>query len=189
MTPEQTLLMEAVAAQLGLQPAPGFDAKWARVFALPDDGTLYFSNGRQRGLLSISASVAASLRDHKPYYRDGQAPKTNINLSEAKGARRIAADVRRRLLPEYEREVSACKANKARRDDHNATRVLALSKVAAPFNEQVRCDDRSGEPRPLSINREGKFRLTAKPFCDVVNLQIDVSTEIAGKIAVMLAAL
>jgi hypothetical protein len=112
-----------------------------------------------------------------------------MNVSESKDAQRIAADVRRRLLPEYEREAAACAANKARHDDTNAKRVGALSKVAAPFGERVQCDDRSGEPRPLSIDREGKFSLTAKPYCDSLKLEIEVAPEVAGKIAVLLAAL
>src|SRR5271170_3208501 len=108
MTPEQTALANAVAAKLGLQPAPGFDGSWARVFALPDGGRLYVSSGRQRGHLNISASVADSLREHKASYRDDSAPKTSINVSDAKPAERIAADIRRRLLPEHEREASDC---------------------------------------------------------------------------------
>ena len=141
------------------------------------------------GQLHISASVADNLREHRPYYREGEAPKTRINVSEAKDAERIAADIRRRLLPEYEREASACAASKARHDDHNAKRNLALTKVAAPFGEHVRCDERSGEPRPLSIDREGKFSLTAKPYCESLKLEIEVSPEIAGRIAALLAAL
>ena len=189
MTPEQTKLAEAVAAQLNLHPAPGFDRDWARVFSLPDGGRLYLSGARQRGQLNISASVAENLREHRPYYRDGEAPKTSINVSESKGAQRIAADVRRRLLPEYEREATACKARKAQHDDQNAKRLLALTKVAAPFGERIQCDERSGEPRPLSIDREGKFGLTAKSYCDGVKLEIEVSPEIAGRIAALLAAL
>jgi len=189
MTPEQRAQADAVAAQLGLQPAPGFDGHWARVFTLPDGGRLFFSAGREHGHLHISASVAESLWQHRPYYREGEAPKTSINVSEAKSVQRIAADVRRRLLPEYEREAGACAANKARWDDTNAKRILALTKVAAPFGERVQCDERSGEPRPLSIDRNGKFTLTAKPFCDSLKLEIEAAPEVAGKIAALLAAL
>jgi hypothetical protein len=189
MTPEQRALAVAVAAQLNLQPALGFDDHWGPVFSLPDGGRLYFSSGRQRGQLHISASVANSLREHRPYYREGEAPKTSINVSESKDAQRIAADVRRRLLPEYEREAAACAANKAQHDDHNAKRVAALTRVAAPFGERVQCDAQTGEPRPLSIDREGKFSLTAKPYCESIKLEIEVSPELAGKIAALLAAL
>jgi hypothetical protein len=189
MTPEQQVLADAVAAELNLAPAQGFDGHWARVFDLPDGGRLYVQAGRQRGQLNISASVANDLSEHRPYYREGEAPKTSINVSESKDARRIAADVRRRLLPEYEREAAACAANKARHDDTNAKRVEALSRVAAPFGVQVQCDERSGEPRPLSIDREGKFSLTVKPFCESLKLEIEVSPEVAGKIAALLAAL
>ena len=189
MTPEQITLADAVAAQLNLQPAPGYDDHWARVLSLPDGGRLYFSAGRQRGQLHISASVADSLREHRPYYRHGEAPKTSINVSESKGAERIAGDVRRRLLPEHEREAAACAANKARHDDHNAKHILALTKVAAPFGEHIQCDERTGEPRPLSIDREGKFSLTAKPYCDSLKLEIETSPEVAGRIAALLASL
>src|ERR1035437_9561300 len=189
MTPEQKALAVAVAAQLNLQPTPGFDDHWGPVFSLPDGGRLYFSSGRQRGQLHISASVANGLREHRPYYRGDEAPKSSMNVSESKDAQRIAADVRRRLLPEYEREAAACAANKARSDDNNAKRVAALTKVAAPFGERVQCDEQTGEPRPLSINREGKFSLTAKPYCEAVNLEIEVSPEVAGQPAGPLAAL
>lgn len=189
MTPEQQAQADAVAAELNLAPAQGYDGHWARVFTLPDGGRLYFSAGRQRGQLNISASVANDLREHRPYYREGEAPKTSINVSTAKDAQRIAADVRRRLLPEYEREAADCAANKARHDDTNARRVEALDRVAAPFAERVRCDERTGEPRPLNIDRESKFSLTAKPFCDSLKLEIEVSPEIAGRIAALLAAL
>jgi hypothetical protein len=189
MTPEQKALAVAVAAQLNLQPTPGFDDHWGPVFSLPDGGRLYFSCGRQHGQLHISASVANDLREHRAYYREGEAPRTSMNVSESKDAERIAADVRRRLLPEYERELAACAANKAKHDDNNAKRVAALTKVAAPFGERVQCDEQSGEPRPLSIDREGKFSLTAKPYCEAVKLEIGVSPEIAGKIAALLAAL
>src|SRR5664279_5299795 len=189
MTPEQAKLADAVAAHLGLPPAPGIDGHWARVFALPDGGSLYVHAGRQRGQLNLSTSVANDLREHKPYYRAGEAPKTSINVSDTKPGDRIAADIRRRLLPEYERDASACKANKARHDDDNAKRILALTKVAAPCGERIRCDERSGEPRPLTINREAKFSLTAKPYCESVKLEIEVSPEIAGRIAALLAAL
>jgi len=189
MTPEQRALADAVATELNLAPAQGFDGHWARVFDLPDGGRLFFQAARQRGQLHISASVANSLREHRPFYRGDEAPKTSINVSESKAAQQIAADVRRRLLPEYEREAAACAANKARHDDNNAKRVAALTKVAAPFGERVQWDERSGEPRPLSIDREGKFSLTAKPFCESLKLDIEVSPEVAGKIAALLAAL
>jgi hypothetical protein len=189
MTPEQRAQADAVAAQLGLQPAPGFDGHWARVFTLPDGGRLFFSAGREHGHLHISASVAESLWQHRPYYREGEAPKTSINVSEAKSVQRIAADVRRRLLPEHEREVSACAAQKASHDEHNARRILALTKVAAPFGGHIECDERSGEPRLLSIDREGKFSLQAKPYCDSMKLEIEVSPDIAGRIAALLATL
>jgi hypothetical protein len=189
VSPDQIKLADAVGALLNLQPAPGFDDHWSRVFSLPDGGRLYLQAGRHRGQLSISTSVANDLREHRPYYRDGEAPKTSINVSEAKDAKRIAADVQRRLLPEYERDASACKASKANHDDYNAKRILALTKVAAPFGEHIHCDERSGEPRPLSIDREGKFSLTAKPCCEAVKLEIEVSPDIAGRIAALLAAL
>ena len=189
MTPEQVKLADAVAALLKLQPAPGCDGNWSRVFSLPDGGRLYFSSGRQRGHLHVSASVPDSLREHRPYYRDGEAPKTSINVTDTKPAERIAADIRRRLLPEHERDAADCAARKVQHDDHNAKRILALTKVAAPFGERIQCDEQSGEPRPLSIDREGKFSLTAKPYCDSVKLEIEVSPEVAGKIAALLAAL
>jgi hypothetical protein len=189
MTPDQTSLAEAVAAQLSLPPAPGFDAFWARVFALPDGGRLYISAGRQRGHLHVSASVADGLRDHRPYYRNGEAPKTSINVADTKTAAQIAADIRRRLLPEHEREAVDHAARKAQHDDHNARRTQALAKVATPFGEAVRCDERSGEPRPLAIDRPDKFSLQAKPFCDSVKLEIETSPDIAGQIAALLAAL
>jgi hypothetical protein len=189
MTPEQTSLAEAVAAQLNLPPAPGFDAHWSRVFTLPDGGRLYISAGRQRGHLHVSASVADSLRDHRPYYRNGEAPKTSINVADTKTAAQIAADIRRRLLPEHEREAVDHAARKAQHDDHNARRTQALAKVAAPFGERIQCDERSGEPRPLAIDRPDKFSLQAKPFCESVKLEIETSPDIAGQIAALLAAL
>jgi hypothetical protein len=189
MTPDQTSLAEAVAAQLNLPPAPGFDAHWSRVFTLPDGGRLYISAGRQRGHLHVSASVADSLRDHRPYYRNGEAPKTSINVADTKTAAQIAADIRRRLLPEHEREAVDHAARKAQHDDHNARRTQALAKVAAPFGERIQCDERSGEPRPLAIDRPDKFSLQAKPFCESVKLEIETSPDIAGQIAALLAAL
>ena len=130
-----------------------------------------------------------SLREHRPHYRDGAAPKTSINVTDSKPAERIASDIRRRLLPEHERDAADCAARKAQHDDYNAKRILALTKVAAPFGETIRCDERSGEPRPISIDREGKFNLTAKPYCEAVKLEIEVTPEVAGNIAALLAAL
>ena len=189
MTPEQKQLADAVAAELNVKPDPAYTDHWSRIYALPDGGRLYFSAGRLRGHLHISASVADSLREHRPYHRDGEGPKTSINVSETKDTKRIAADVRRRLLPEHDRETAECRASKARHDENNAQRILALTKVAAPLGERVRCDERTGEPCPLSIDREGKFSLTAKPFCDSLKLEIEVSPEIAGRIVGLLAAL
>jgi hypothetical protein len=189
MTPEQRALADVVAAELKLVPAQGFDGHWARVFDLPDGGRLFIQGARQRGQLHISASVAERLRKHRPYYREGEAPKTSMNVSESKDAQRIAADVRRRLLPEYERETAACAVNNAKHDEYNAKRVEALGKIAAPFGERVQCDERTAEPRPLSIDREGKFSLQAKPFCDSLKLEIEVSPDVAGQIAALLAAL
>jgi hypothetical protein len=189
MTPEQTSLAEAVAAQLSLPPAPGFDAHWARVFTLPDGGRLYISAGRQRGHLHVSASVADGLRDHRPYYPAGEAPKSSINVADTKTAAQIAADIRRRLLPEHEREAVDHATRKTRRDDYNARQTQALTKFAIPLGERVQCDERSGEPRPLVIDRPDKFSLKAKPFCDFVNLEIVTSPDIAGQIAALLAAL
>src|SRR5437016_7756129 len=128
MTPEQRALAEAVAAQLGLSPAPGFDRQWGPVLSLPDGGRLYISAGRQHGQMHFSTSVPECLRPHRSYYRDGEAPKTSINVAESKSAKQIAADVRRRLLPEYEREAADCAANKTRSDEYNTRLTLALSK-------------------------------------------------------------
>ena len=189
MTPEQHALADAVGAELKVALAAGFDGDWSRIFSLPDGGRLYISAGRVRGHLHISASVADNLREHRPYRRDGEGPKTSINVSETKDAKRIAADVRRRLLPEHDRETAECRASKLRHDENNAQRILALTKVATPFGERVQCDERSGEPHPLSIDRERKFSLTAKTFCDSVKLEIEVSPEIAGRVAALLAAL
>ena len=97
-----------------------------------------------------------------PYYREGEAPKTSINVSESKDAQRIAADVRRRLLPEYEREAAACAANKARHDDNNAKRVAALTKVAAPFGERVQCDERIGRTAP-AFHRPRRASSASRP--------------------------
>jgi hypothetical protein len=55
--------------------------------------------------------------------------------------------------------------------------------------EHIQRDERSGEPRPLNIDREGMFSLTAKPFCESLKLEIEVSPEIAGRIAALLAGL
>ncbi len=189
MTLEQIKLAEAVAALLKLPPAPGCDGHWARLFSLPDGGRLCISTGRTRGQLHISTSAADSLRECRPYYRDGEAPKTSINVADTKDAPRIVADIRRRLLPEYEKDTAACVTQKARRDEFNAKRIQALSAVAAPFGQPVQCDTRSGEPRPLSIDRAGKFNLQAKPFCDSLKLEIETSEAIAGQIAALLAAL
>lgn len=189
MSPEQIKLADAVAELLNLQLAPGYEDHWSRIFSLPDGGRLYFSSARDRGHLHISASVAAHLRDHRPYYREGEAPKTSINVSESKPADRIAADIRRRLFPEYEKEATACAAQKTRHDEYNTRRMLALTQVAVPFGVEVVCDERSGEPRPVSIDREGKFNLQAKPCCEGVKLEIDATQETAAKIAVLLANL
>jgi hypothetical protein len=189
MSPEQITLADNVAALLNLQLAPGYEDHWSRIFALPDGGRLYISAGRQREQLHISTSVADSLREHRPYYRDGEAPKTSINVSDSKPAERIAADIRRRLLPEYEKEAAACAAQKSRHDEYNTRRILALTLVAVPFGEDVRCDERTGEPRPLSIDREGRFSLQAKPCCDGVKLEIDATQDTAAKVAMLLATL
>ena len=61
--------------------------------------------------------------------------------------------------------------------------------LAAPLGEEVECDERTGELRPLFIDREGKFSLTAKPFCDSLKVEIESSPEVAGKIAALLATL
>ncbi len=42
MTPEQRALADAVAAELKLAAAPGFEQHWARVFDLPDGGRLFY---------------------------------------------------------------------------------------------------------------------------------------------------
>ena len=189
MTPEQNILVEAVAAELKWFPAPGYESHWSRVYSMPDGGRLYFSTGRGKCQLHISTSVPDSLRDHRPHYRPGEAPATSINVSDSKPAARMAADIRRRLLPEHEREVAACAAQKAKHDDHNAQRLSALNQVAAPLGAVIRCDDRSGEPQPLAIDREGKFTLKARPFCASLVLEIEAVPAVAGRIAVMLATL
>lgn len=189
MTPEQIKLADAVAALLKLPPAPGCDGHWARIYSLPDGGRLCVSSGRSRGHLHISTSLADNLREHRPYYRDGEAPKTSINVSDSKPAARIAVEICRRLVPEHEREESESAARKAKHDEHNAQRVLALTKVAVPFGERIRCDERSGEPCPLRIDRDGKFSLQAKPFCESLKLEIETASDIAGRIASLLAAL
>lgn len=193
MTPEHKTLADAVAAQLNLKLAFNYADTWARVFSLPislpNGGRLCFSDGRGPGQLHISASLPDGLREHRSYYRDGEAPKTSINVSDTKSADRIAADIRRRLLPEHEREVADCQANKVRHDENNAKRILALTKVAAPLGEHVSCDEKTGEPRQLSIDREGKFSLVVKPFCDSLKVEIEASPEVAEKIAVLLATL
>jgi hypothetical protein len=56
------------------------------------------------------------------------------------------------------------------------------------FWQHIHCDEHSGEPRPFSIDREGKFNLTAKPYCESLKLEIEVSPEIAGRIAALLAS-
>jgi hypothetical protein len=189
MTPEQKALIDAVAAELHLKTAPGYEDHWACIFTLPDGGRLYFSTGRQKGSLHVSAGLPDNLRDHRAYYRSGEAPKTSINVSDTKTADRIAADIRRRLLPEHDREVAGCTANKSRRDEFTLRCIRALTSVAAPLGEHVICDERTGEPRPLSIDREGKFNLTAKTCCDSVKVEIETSPDNAGKIAAMLATL
>lgn len=189
MNSTQQALAHAVAAQLQLSPAPAYDGHWAKVFLLTGGGKLFVSAGRQRGQLNISASLPDGLRDHRPYYRDGTAPKTSINVSETKSPEQIANDIRRRLLPEHEREVTECKARKLQHDESNAKRAQALAEVGFHFGVPVQADQRTGEPHPMTIEREGSFRLTAKPFCDRLELEIEASPAIAGRIAQMLATL
>jgi len=189
MTADQQSIAQAIAAQLQLQPAPGYDSHWAAVFLLPGGGKLFISSGRQRGQLHISTSLPDGLRDHRPYYRAGEAPKTGINVSEAKSVALIVADIKRRLLPEHAREVAACAEQKAKRDAYHAQRTLALTEVARPFGQVVQADARTGEPRPVCVEHSGLFRLTAKPYCEGLELAIETNPAIAGQIASLLAKL
>ena len=189
MTPEQKSTAQAIATQLQLQPAPGYGDHWAAVFLLPGGGKLFISSGRQRGQLHISTSLPDGLRDHRPYYRAGEAPKTGINVSETKAVTLIVADIKRRLLPEHAREVVACTEQKVKRDAYHAQRTQALAQVAQPFGQAVQAVERTGEPRPVCVEHPGLFRLTAKPFCEGLELAIETNPAIAGQIANLLAKL
>ena len=189
MTPEQKSTAQAIATQLQLQPAPGYDGHWAAVFLLSGGGKLFISASRQRGQLHISTSLPDGLRDHRPYYRAGEAPKTGINVSETKAVTLIVADIKRRLLPEHAREVVACTEQKVKRDAYHAQRTQALAQVAKPFGQAVQADARTGEPRPVCVEHSGLFRLTAKPYCEGLELAIETNAAIAGQIASLLAKL
>lgn len=181
MTLEQKALADAVAKKLGIEAGPDCDTNRARVFMLKDGGRLHVSAGRHFDQLHFSTGVAQSLRDHRPYYREGVAPKTSINVSATEKAKQIVADIRRRRLPGYERETAACMASKARHDMFNAKRLQALSTAAAPFSALVTCDERSGDPRAVSVECDGLFNLTATPCCEAVKLEIEIGPELAGK--------
>ena len=74
----------------------------------------------------------------------------------------------------------------------NSTRsiltVLALGCLATALMAQHPAT-RTGEPRPVCVEHSGLFRLTAKPFCEGLELAIETNPAIAGQIASLLAKL
>ncbi len=155
---------------------------------LPNGRLLVIS--RQKDKFHIGCFLNGELSKYRPYYKDGEAPPVlHINVAASKTAEQIAADIRRRLLPEYERALAACLQDKRETEELHARKLLALLKVAVPLGLTVQCDEHKGAPFTLKLWRQGSFRLEAETSCDgCIHLDIKyVSPELAGQIAELLA--
>ena len=152
--PENRIKAAAVGAAFGT-PDPKFDDSWQVACLLPDGSSLHFYE-RQHGRLEISASVPAALRDHRPYYRNGEAPKTSISVSADKSVAQIVADVQRRLLPEHVRDLTECQCAKQRSDDYEACCRANLQGVATALGGvPVATDAHTGKVKRVEFGNYG----------------------------------
>jgi hypothetical protein len=140
MTPEHQALIQQVAAGLGFV-ARADERSWHPTFTMPDGGSFHGLDSRQRGKLTFSCWVAHDLSPHKPYFQNGDAPTTEINCSDTKSAERIIEDVRRRLLPEYERLLADCRKGKAAHDEYCADQQSVAGQLAGIFGIEVKTNN------------------------------------------------
>jgi hypothetical protein len=181
-------VMRAVASLLEL-PTDG------KHFHLANGGTMHmeFCNGSDSGKWSISAHVSHALSQHRPC--NGEGYSTHIKVSMDKMPKQIAADIQRRLLPEYARLLAGCENNLAKFNEYYADKTAKLRSVADPLGVVVQFKQNGSgptvEPLPFTYGKQNTI-LVAVDTCGggAVRMVIDtMNTTIAGKIAEFLATL
>jgi hypothetical protein len=145
--------IQAVATALGFTLEPT-ESTWQQVYLMQDGGRLYASESRQRGKLSFHTAVAHDLSNHRPYWKDGEAPELTIGVSDSKPVAVILSDVQRRLLPEYRRAVAAHTAAKQKNDADNAAQRETATKLAKALGLRLEANT-DGSMRPLHLSRSG----------------------------------
>jgi hypothetical protein len=130
--------------------------------------------------------LAHELSQHRPYHRDGETPKTGINVSATKTLGEIAADIKRRLLPELARLLADCRAAKQSSDDYEARRAANLRLVADACGVPVQ-RSHDGKVQKVELGNYGEaMDFEATPSCDgEVDLKIRVRAQDAAKIAAL----
>lgn len=105
---------------------------WQVLFRMPDRGAMTICDSKQRGKLVVDMWPAHELVEHRRTYygKDETRPKTEIRVAETKPADTIAADIRRRLLPEYERLVKDCQERKEHADSYARNQARMLKAIA-----------------------------------------------------------
>lgn len=85
---------------------------------------LYISNGQAAGQVHVSGRLPDT---HLRVDRGG------INVSKSRGAKRIAAEVQRRLLPRYQAALDRVLDHQAGQAHDRGARLVTLGKIAAMF--------------------------------------------------------
>lgn len=125
------ILAAGLASALGWPVNPKFPEEHASaVLCIPGGGDLFLHlDGSQ---LRLSAYLADELKDERfrPYYPNGETPVTSIKVKATTAPDRVAAEIRRRLLPGFTTYRNDHQAAKDRCEARDAAVVVAMTHAA-----------------------------------------------------------
>lgn len=144
---EEEAQKKATLKRIAEAVAPLLENGWHIDTDHPDErrGISLISEGERRLLfdigwstndrLEIYGSFDNGLAQYLPY--QSQRPKTEISVAVTKTPEKIAQDIKRRLLPNYEQVLAAAKEYKKRDDDYKATRKQAMEQIKTAIGGDV----------------------------------------------------
>lgn len=187
MTPEQIKKADEIAAFFGLPLDGENESTWQRRYKLPDGGSLDFCESRHaKGQLHIDAWPCHPLQEYRLSYYNGDKPVTEMNVSIAKSAERIAQEIKTRIMPGYKQVVADCREQKALADKRLARDWETMTAIAEPFGEPLKVD--RGSVCPFSIYRT-PFYMRVQSRSDGVHVEMDLPAASVAQVAKLLADL
>ena len=187
---------DAVGKVLGLTLRESDPCDWQRRFDYGEHGTLYFTVSRNinqsthQPQLYVGLDVAFALNPYRPSYwrsKDGDQPVTTMNVDVEKEATVIAYQIKRRIVPEYERLLALVLSNKIAEHLEKTTTAASYSALASAIPGCKVYHNHEGTPRSmewkkgnLGVGVSAEVKYPGNTVSLNIGMPIEIAVELLG---------